>query len=759
MKIRMKKLVLSLLSLILLVSGLHAQDASQLSLERLFTNYEFSARRFGPLKWLDNGTYYTTFEASAEYRGAVDVIRYETATGKSDVMVSAASLIPQGESSPLRVEDYEWSSDKSSLLIYTNSARVWRQNTRGDYWVYQLASKKLTKLGGDNAKPSTLMFAKFSPDGTRVGYVRENNIYVEDLSSNKITAITTDGNNEIINGTFDWVYEEEFGCQDGFRWSPDGKSIAYWQLDANGIGVFYMINNTDSIYSKIIPIQYPKVGEKNSAVRIGVASAAGGKTTWMKVEGDPRNNYIPRIQWADNSEQVVMQYANRAQNQYQILSGEAATGSIKKLYEESDPAWINPVDDWIYMNKGKEFTWVSEKNGWKSVYKINRDGSGETIISSGTFDVINIQLIDLEGGYFYYIASPDEPGQRYLYRGKLNGKGKQERLTPVSLAGTNSYDISPNGKFAIHTFSKAGVPPVISLVSLPDHKVVRVLQDNKPLKDKINALSSNPVQFFDVKASDGWTLNGMMITPPDFDPSKKYPVFFYVYGEPAGQTVQDSWGSYRYLYHLFLAQQGYVVMSIDNRGTPAPKGREWRKSVHGQIGVLASRDQADALQEIIKKYSFVDADRIGIWGWSGGGSMTLNMMFRYPDLYKTGISVAPVPDQTLYDNIYQERYSGTLPEFAEGYKKGSPITYAKNLKGNLMLIHGTGDDNVHYQGSERLINELVKNNKMFSLMSYPNRSHGIYEGEGTTRHIYETMFRYLQTNLESGPKENKINKK
>ena len=755
----MKRVVTLFVFLLTVLLTAHSQDESQITLDRIFTDGEFRSERFGPSRWIDGGDGYTTLEKSKEYDQFREIIRYETASGKREVIVSAAMLIPEGEANPLPIDNYEWSNDKSKLLVYTHSKRVWRQNTKGDYWILELKSGKLQKLGGDKAKPSTLMFAKFSPDGGRVGYVREHNIYVENLSNHDITTLTTNGTKEIINGTFDWVYEEEFGCQDGLRWSPDGSKIAYWQLDANGLGVFNMINNTDSIYSKIIPIQYPKVGEANSACRVGVVRATGGETTWMKVSGDPRNNYIPRMQWAANSTDIVMQHSNRRQDHYQILTATASTGDVTSIYEDKDEAWIEVVNDWQYLDKGKSFTWVSEKNGWKSVYKVKRDGSKEELISSGTFDVVNISLIDDEGGYLYYRASPDNASQRYLYRSSLTGKGKPQRLTPSNLAGTNNYDISPNAKWAIHTFSKAGVPPTISLISLPDHKLVRVLVDNVALKAKVEKINKNKTEFFSVNAKDGTSLDCYMIKPTDFDSNKKYPVFFHVYGEPWKQTVQDSWGWNTYLYHLYLTQNGYIVMSVDNRGTPGPKGREWRKSVYGQIGIQSSADQADAAHAIVQKFPFVDQDRLGVWGWSGGGSMTLNMMFRYPEIYKTGVSVAPVPDQTLYDNIYQERYSGLITEKPESYKQGSPITHAKNLQGNLMVIHGTGDDNVHYQGTERLINELVKHNKMFSLMSYPNRSHGIWEGEGTSRHLYETMFRYINTNLEPGGKTATISTK
>lgn len=730
--------------------GLRAQDQSALTLERIFSSPEFQSGWFGPLAWFDDGDAYTTLEESASLPGAYEIVKNVVSTGASDVLVAAADLIPEGQTTPLEVEDYTWSDDKSKLLIYTNSARVWRLNTKGDYWVLDLVTKKLQKLGGPQVRPSTLMFAKFSPDASKVAYVREHNIYVESINDGNITALTTDGTERIINGTFDWAYEEEFGCRDGFLWSPDGSSIAYWQIDARSIRNFLMINNTDSVYSYTIPVEYPKAGEKPSAAMIGVVSAGGGATRWMKIEGDPTDNYLPRMIWHPSSQWLLVQQINRPQNQNRVLQCDAATGSVKTVYSDLESAWLEVVDDFQYIDKGKAFTWVSEKSGWKSLYTVT-DGK-ETLVSPAGFDMINVELIDEKGGWLYFMASPDNATQQYLYRTRLNGKGKAERLSPSTQAGFHSYQISPNGRYARHSYSTAGTPPVIDLVSLPDHRIVKTFVDNARLKQKVDALAKNPVEFFQVTGDNGVTMDAYMIKPLGFDPSKKYPVLFHVYGEPAGQTVLDAWQGSGYLWHLMLSQQGYLVMSVDNRGTPGPKGREWRKCVYGQIGVLSSEDQAAALRKIKATYPFVDGDRIGIWGWSGGGSMTLNMIFRYPELYHTGMSVAPVADQRLYDNIYQERYSGIPQLMPESYRKGSPVTYAKNLKGNLLVMHGTGDDNVHYQNTEVLVNELIRYNKIFSMMSYPNRSHGIYEGYNTSRHVREILTDYLKKNLPPGPR-------
>ncbi len=724
-------------------------DSTLLSLERIFSSKEFASQSFGPARWLKDGAGYTTLESSKAKQGGQDIIRYNPETGRREIIISSKRLIPKGESEPLRISNYSWSQDGKLLLIFTNTKRVWRQNTRGDYWVLDLTNWKLSKLGGD-AEPSTLMFAKFSPDGRHAGFVKNNNIFVEDLSTHQITQLTKDGSPIIINGTFDWVYEEEFSLRDGFRWSPDSQSIAYWQLDTEGVRDFYLINNTDSLYPRIIPIQYPKAGEKNSSCRIGVMSVKGGDTLWFRVKGDPRNNYIAKMDWAANSKEIVFQHLNRLQNTNQVMLGDAQTGRTRTILTERDETWVDVVNDIQWLSDGGRFTWVSERDGWSHVYYVSRSGKKPTLLTPGEFDVISVRSVDEKGGWLYYIASPDNPTQRYLYRFRLDGNGKAERLTPQNQSGTHSYSISPDSKWAFHTYSSFDNPPVIELVRLPEHKVVRPLADNSALRKKVNQLKRRPTEFFRVDIGDGVLLDGWCMKPHDFDPEKRYPVLFYVYGEPWNQTVLDRWGGDRYLWHLLLTHQGYLVMSIDNRGTPAPRGRAWRKIIYRQIGILASIEQAAAIRAIIKRWPYVDSTRIGVWGWSGGGSMSLNAIFRYPELYHTAMAIAPVSNQRFYDTIYQERYMGLPKDNKEGYEKGSPITYAHQLKGNLLLVHGTGDDNVHYQSSEALINALIAANRRVSMMSYPNRSHSIYEGKNTTRHLYELLTWYLNENLPPG---------
>jgi dipeptidyl-peptidase-4 len=714
------------------------------------------------VQWQSDGSGYLALEPSTTKKDAVDIVRYDALTGDRTIKVAAEKLTPTG-GVPLGIDEFYFTSDEQKVLIFTNTARVWRSNTRGDYWVLDLKTGSLHKLGGKDAPPSSLMFAKFSPDGTRVGYVRDNNIFVEDLDANsKINQITTDGNRYIINGTFDWVYEEELFCRDGFRWSPDSKQIAYWQLNSEGVKEMKLINNTAALYPIITSFPYPKAGETNSAARVGVISAEGGPTRWFDIAGDPRNNYLPRMEWAANSDEVVIQQLNRLQNTNIVMLGDVRTGKVRPVLTEKDDTWVDVAwgdIDWDktglgrgdveWIDKGKRFLWTSERDGWRHIYSVSRDGRDVRVVTPGNFDVISVEQVDARNGFIYFIASPDNATQRYLYRVRIDGSGKEERLTPQTNPGTNGYNISPRGDVAIHSYSTFNHVSVTDIVRLPQHTPVRTLIDNHEVQDRLAKLKASTTEFFKVDIGDGVQLDGWMIKPPDFDSQKRYPVLFYVYGEPWGQTVLDNWGGLTRIWHQMLAQQGYIIMSVDNRGTPAPKGRAWRKIIYRKMGIVNSGDQA-AAAKVIAKWLFVDSARIGIWGWSGGGSSTLNAMFRYPDIYSVGMSVAPVPDIHYYDSIYQERYCGLPQDHPEEWKQSSPVTFAGQLKGSLLVVHGTGDDNVHYQGTEALINALVAANKQFSMMAYPNRSHGIYEGPGTTRHLYGLLTRYLMEKLPAG---------
>ena len=726
---------------VLLTAALSLQAQPELTLEDIYAKGTFRARGVPQPTWMDDGRSYSALTE----KGLVQV---DAATLAEKVIVPMSAFIPEGADRPVRVEGYTWSDDKTKLVVYTNSRRVWRRNTRGDYWLLDLASGSIRQLG-KGLEPSRMMYGKLSPAGDKFAFVYYNNIYVEDLATGERRPLTADGDDVFINGNFDWVYEEELGCYDGWRWSPDGKKIAFWHSDTGGTGTFLMIDNIDSLYSFTIPLPYPKAGTTNSAVKVGVVDVETARTGWFPVPGDPRENYIARMEFVPGTDEVMIQQLNRLQNTNTVYYGNVNTLELKAFYGDHDDAFLNIHDNIVWLDGNKFFTWTSEKDGWCHLYRVSRDGKKETLITKGDFDVIDVLQIDPKGGYVYYMASPDSAVEQYLYRSRLDGKGVAERVTPAGFTGTYSYNISPGAKYALCSYSNHATPRVYEMVSLPNHKTVRLLEDNEALKKVYASYGFRSREYFQVDIGEA-VLDGWMIKPRDFDPAKKYPVIFNIYGEPASSTVQNSWsGDY---WNQLLAQQGYIVMSIDPRGTNNPKGREWRKCIYGKVGVLAMADHAKAVRLAEEMFPFMDPERIGVWGWSGGGSSTAHLMFEYPDIYSVGIAVAGVYSQRLYDSIYQERYMGLPSTNPDGYREGSPITHAAGLEGDLLLIHGTGDDNVHYQSLEMLVNELVKQGKMFSMMAYPMRTHGISERENTTLHLYRTMLNYWLDHLTPGGK-------
>ncbi len=725
----------------------------KLSFYLLFIFLIFSITSFGQFRakeinWTPDGTAYLKLKDG-------NIVKTDVKTNTESVIVKKEQLIPNGAENPLTFNIYSFSPDYKTLLIFTNTAKVWRYHTRGDYWILDITSNQLTQLG--KGLPSqSLMFAKISPDGKSAAYVSEHNLYMEDISSHKITQLTSDGTRKLINGTFDWVYEEELGCRDGFRWSPDSKMIAFWQVDATKIRDYYMLNTTDSVYSRVIPVEYPKVGQSPSPVRIGVITVSNENIKWMDIPGDPQEHYLPRMEWANNSDELVVQQLNRKQNESKLFYCNVNTGNTTNFYTENDKAWIDIKsvwndDDpmgWEWLNNGKDFLWVSEKDGWRHIFLVSRDGKKETLITKGDYDIANIECIDDKNNYVYFMASPNNATQLYLYRVKMDGKGKLELLSPSNMIGTHSYNISPYAKYAMHSFSNYKTFPGREWISLPDGKP---LNGEKSIVKNMKVNENTNVEYFKVTTEDNITLDGWMVKPDNFDSTKKYPVVFYVYGEPAASTVGDQYGAqFNFLYNGDMSKDGYILVSVDNRGTPSLRGAAWRKSIYGQIGRLNIHDQAMAAKKLISEKPYFDTSRIAVWGWSGGGSSTLNLMFQYPDIYKTGISVSAVDNLLFYDNIYEERYMGLPQENMDNYVKGSPIYYAKNLKGNLLFIHGTGDDNVQYDNAEAMLNELIKYDKTFQFMPYPNRTHSISEGEGTRKHLSVLYTDFLRKNCPPG---------
>ena len=739
----MKKHLLLFLFLLLSFSSAIAQD-SLLTLDRIFASEEFGAEYQRPIFWIENGEAFVTIERNAS--GADELIRYTSKNNKKSVYLSAQMLTPSSSEKGLSIENFTLSPDGTKVLVFTNSSRVWRTNSKGDYWVYDFTTKQLKQIGS-TFPASSLMFAKFSNDNRYVAYVQGFNIYKEDFTTGEITALTKDGTGDIINGTFDWVYEEEFGIRDGFLWSPDANYIAFWQLDASEIGTFYMINTKDSIYTKPIPLQYPKVGTNPSSTKVAVVQTSTKQIEWISIPGDPVQHYIPAMQWI-NDDVLLIQQLNRKQNTLVVYTYTPSTQKVKKIYTEKEDTWVDlsypdvSSNQWgknklLITDNGSSFLRLTENDGWRHLYQVKIEDGSKTLLTPGDYDVAAFYAVN--GKEVFFSASPTNPAQRYLYSVSLKGSHTPKRITPAIYEGINTYNISPNGTYAIHNFTNVSTPTTTSLINVKKHSTITTLVDNKALKEKLKTLTLPTTEFFKVTTEEGIVIDGRITKPIHFDATKKYPVLFHVYGEPWSQVCTDNFIG---MWDIFLAQKGYIIINMDNRGTPVPKGSAWRKSIYRTMGVLNTKDQALAAKEVLK-WDFIDQDKVSVWGWSGGGSMTLNLMFRYPEIYKTGMAVASVANQLFYDNVYQERYMGLPRENKEDFIEGSPVTYAKNLEGNLLIVHGTGDDNVHYQNMEFLVNELIAQNKQFSMMSYPNRSHGIYEGKNTRRHLYTLLTQYL----------------
>ena len=607
---------------------------------------------------------------------------------------------------------------------------------------YDSASGKRTVLDaprrekGDRAN-------NISPDGQHILYSDQGNLHVRDLHNGRTIPLTKNAVGSSVSNS-------------RAVWSPDGKWIAYVQSDSSQVRLRPSFVPGDPTYPEVKEVRFSRVGGTIPTVRIGVVDAQGSETRWLSIPEPVEGFYLGQVSWAGNSHELLVEKLSRFRDRREFLIADVRTGAISRIYHESDPAWViasyrkNAGLEWI--RDGRAFVVLSEKDGWRHAYIYSRDGEEQALLTPGVSDIIERGMVDEAGGWFYYYASPDNATQKYLYRVRLDGNGEPERVTPMNQPGTHDYDFSPDAKWAFHTYSTFDTPPVTELVQLPEHRVVRVLEDNEELRRKMESLISQPTEFFHIKIDGGVVMDAWMIKPGDFDPSRKYPVFVYVYGEPHGQTVLDAWGSAQADYHRVIAEFGYLVVSIDNRGTPAPKGAAWRRSVFGKLGPLSTEEQAAGLRELARTRPYVDLSRVGIWGWSGGGSNTLNAMFRKPDVYHVGIAVAPKPQPHLYNAWFQEIYMRTREVNPEGYRQSAPINFAEGLKGDLLIIHGTGETNTHIQITEGLVDRLIELGKQFDYMAYPNRNHGLREGRGTTMHLRMLITRYLIEHLPPGPR-------
>ncbi|MGD8700201.1 MAG: S9 family peptidase, partial [Gemmatimonadales bacterium] len=716
-----------------LVAPVTAQ-VPELSVERIYASSDFEAEQV-QLEWMSDGRHYTTVERDAMAR--TDLYRVDIRSGERERLVRGADLVPAGGGDPIRIEDYTFSADGTKLLIATGIERIWRRSRQAYFHVWDLEAKKLTPI---STRPGRQMYAKLSPDGGRVAFVRDNDLWVTDLSSGAERALTEDGSEDIINGAADWVYEEELSLADAFRWSPDGRRIAFWRFDQSAIPPFYLIDEM-TLYPQLKPVRYPKAGTANSKVRLGVVDVAAGATRWIEPGPTDEEFYIARMDFANSSDEIWFRRLNRHQNRMDLYLADVRTGRSKIIMSDTDDAWIDiDTGDLIWIENGEKFVYLSERDGYGQLFLFERDGTLVRKLTAGGWDVLGTYGVDERRDVVYFTGAGDGPLVRPLYVVGLDGEGFR-RISGAT--GTHRVDFDPTFTYYVDTYSQAGVPPV-QTIRRADGEAVRTLADNAELGRTLGALELSRPEFLTVPVKGGVELNAWLIKPPDFDAAKTYPLLMYVYGGPGSQTVTDGWGGDRYLWHQLLAQTGYLVASVDNRGTGA-RGVAFKKVTYLNLGKYESADQIAAAR-YFGSLPYVDAGRIGIWGWSYGGYMSSLSMFKGEGVFKTAIAVAPVTDWRLYDTIYTERYMRTPQENPDGYKQGAPQAYADRLQGHFLLVHGTGDDNVHPQNSYQLVERLEEANKQFHFRIYPNKAHGI-RGETTRRNLFEFLTRFVVGHL------------
>lgn len=701
-------------------------------LRGIYERGELDARSFRE-PWLPDGSGYTALEAPAGANER-ELVTYDATSGQRTVLVSLAQLIPPGGTEPLAVESYTFSPDESWLLLQTS-----RNDPEGrvdEYWKLERASGTLRRVvaGGSN---------RISPDGQRILYVEQGNLHVYDLRSDRTIAVTKTGvAGAVSNGSA--------------TWSPDGEWIAFVETDRSDVRLRSMLVPSDPSYPEAREVRFARVGETIPALRVGVVDAQGGETRWLSIATPAEGFYLGEVGWAGNSNELLIEKLSRFRDEREFLVANVRIGAITRIFHESDPSWViasyrtNAGLEWI--RDGRAFLVLSEADGWRHAYVYSRGGDQQTLLTPGSFDIIERGVVAEAEEWFYYSASPDNATQKYLYRVRLDGAGEPERITPVDQPGWHDYDFSPGARWAFHTYSTFDAPPVTELVELSEHRVVRVLEDNSELRKTVAPLISRPTEFLELDIGGGVIMDAWMIKPRDFDPSRKYPVLVFVYGEPHAQQVLDAWGRGNANYHRVMANLGYLVVCMDGRGTPAPKGAAWRRAVFGSLGPLSTEEQAAGVLELGRIRPYADLSRVGIWGWSGGGSNTLNAMFRRPDVYHVGIAVAPKPQPHLYNAWFQEIYMRTREVNPEGYRQSAPINFAEGLEGNLLIIHGTGETNTHLEITEGLVDRLIELGKSFDYMTYPNRDHGIRIGSGTSLHLRMLMIRYLLTHLPPDPR-------
>lgn len=712
--------------------------SQELSNEKIWYSSEFRMDYVSGLRSMKDGEHYTSLEVSSE--SGAQIVRYAYATGlQVDVIADAKSIFNDLETA---IEGYTFSNDEKKLLIETASKSIYRHSTEANYYIYDLVKKRAFPLA--DFKKGKQRLAQFSPAADKVAFVRENNVFIVDLTTREEEQVTTDGKlNHIINGATDWVYEEEFSFDNGLYWSPKGDRLAYYRFDESKVKEFQMAMY-GSLYPEQYTFKYPKAGERNSDVSIWVFDLAAKRATKVNADED-MNTYFPRIKWTTANNELCIMRMNRHQNHLEFLIAdmnkiEPFGIPTRKLYEEKAPTYIDVNDNLIFLDGAKGFLWNSERDGFNHIYHFGMDGELIRQITAGSWDVIDFIGFDENTATVFYSSSEESALEQHIYAVSLR-RGKPNRLS--TRKGNNSASFSSSFKYYINYHSDANTPYHITLHNARGREI-RVLKDNAKLRSTLASYKLSQKEFFTFKNRGGTDLNCWVIKPADFDPSKKYPVFVNIYGGPGSNMVKDAWGSANYLYHQLLAKKGYIVVSCDPRGTMY-RGRDFKHSTYQQLGKYETEDMID-LAKYLRELAYVDGDRIGIMGWSYGGYMASLCMTKAADFFKLGIAVAPVTNWRYYDTIYTERFMRTPQENPTGYDDNSPINHVELLKGKYFLIHGSADDNVHYQNAMEMINALVKANKQFDVFIYPDRNHGIYGG--TTRlHLFTMITNYLFEHL------------
>lgn len=707
-----------------------AQQSAALTVDRIFASPEFRSATMPSVHWLADGLAFV--DTRPAEGGGTDIVRIDVATGAVSVLASAATLAVDG--TRLEVDGIELSADERRAVISTGTVPIWRRSYRATYYVLDFATKTLTPVSATHQRQ---MLAKLSPDGRTVAFVADSNIFVTDLATRAERRLTSDASAEVINGTTDWVNEEEFEFWDGYRWSPDSKRIAFWRFDQHRVPEFTLWNQ-NTLYPTPSPIRYPKAGEPNAVVSIGVVDVATGLRRWVDLGGDS-TQYVPRMEWL-GPDSLVIQRLPRRQNRVDVLVASATTGRTRTLLTDRDSAYVDVMAQPVWIEGGRRFLWVSDRSGWRQLFLYGRDGRLVRQVTKNGVDILDVAAVDEARGDVYVNVAGPGPTQRQLFRWSLDGR-RSARVT--SAPGTHTVSIGPGARFMVDEYSSASRPPRAAVVDLRTLSQRRVLASNDTLERRVAALGLRPLEFLKVPMPDGTLLDGWRIAPATFDSTKRYPVLLYVYGGPAAPTVNDAWGGSRYLWHQMLAQHGYIVMSVDNRGA-AWRGREFRKVTQLHLGEHESRDQIDAARWLARQ-RWVDGARIGIWGWSYGGYMSALSAFTGGSVFKAAIAVAPVTDWRLYDTIYTERYMWLPGENAAGYAASAPLTHVGGLTANFLLVHGLTDDNVHAQNAIQLVDRLITARKPFELMLYPTGKHGI--SASNTPHLYDLLTRFVLEKL------------